>query len=162
MDLLSIEDLCLLIHTAQVRDRLPSQLLVGDLRNSDRVHNHGVRCQLLDFELHFGAHLVKHHFLRQETRVGQGQDIGKWAQAKRLLVALVGEVVECAATNTDVLALTQPAILSVIHLTVPEFVCVINHAHLTLILIQHKQLNYFDLDVEIVERGWVLGGWHAH
>ena len=66
--------------------------------------------------------LVKHHLLGQIAGVGEGEDVREGSQAKRLLVALVGEVVESAATDAHVLALAKPSILSIVDLTVPEFI----------------------------------------
>ena len=60
------------------------------------------------------------------------------------------------------MTLTQPPILCVVDLTVPEFVCVVNYAHFALKLVDCEELNNFDLDVKVIKSVWVFRRGHRN
>ena len=63
---------------------------------------------------------------------------------------------QCASANAHILTLTEPTILGVVYLAVPELIGIINDAHFTLILVNHEELDDLNLDVKIIVSIWAL------
>ncbi len=75
MDLVGVNFLRLLVNAAHVADWLVRQILVFDPRDYHWVHKSISLGQLLDLELIFGAHFIKHHILSQNAGEGKSLDI---------------------------------------------------------------------------------------
>jgi len=94
--------------------------------------------------------LVEKHVLGQCARVGQGEDVGVGAHAEGAHVAcrVLGQ---SRSSNPNVLTFSQPAVLQVVHLGMPNLSTVVNDSHFRLIGVDLEKLNHFDLQVKIVE-----------
>ena len=59
-------------------------------------------------------------------------------------------VLQVCGPNSDILALSEPSELEVEDLAEPYLVALINHPDLTRVVIYLEELNYLDLQVEII------------
>ena len=129
-------------------DVRPGELLVVDVRGDDWVLKHSLRGNLSAFKRFLFGQLVKKHVGGKGTRVGQRQDVGVRSHAEGAHVAL-RVLSERGSSHADVLAFSQPTILQVVDLRVPDLSTVVNDSHLRLVLVDFEKLDHFNLQVKI-------------
>ena len=109
-------------------DWSPGKFLVIDFTDYDRMHNHLVLSQLLDFKLAFHCNFIEDHVFSQLAWIRKCQDVGVWSQSKCSLIALA-VVYESSSTDAYILSLSQISVLDVVDGSMPDLSTAIDNSH---------------------------------